>query len=137
MTQPICHVSAVIISVIIAVTVVVMIPKPDKPDYSQPKVHRPISLLETMSKLMEKVIAQCFQHDLVELELVRTTQFGGRRHSSCLDAGLTLLHDIQAAHGLGLKCSVLLFDVKCYVSSLLTTVQLRYNGSERSHGAAD
>jgi hypothetical protein len=33
---------------------VVAIPKPDKPDYSLPKAHRPISLLETMSKLLEK-----------------------------------------------------------------------------------
>lgn len=92
--------------------VVVVIPKPDKPDYTLLKAHSPISLLETMSKLLEKVIAQRFQHDLVELELVSTTQFGGRRHSSCLDAGLTLLHNIQAAHGLGLKCGILLFDVK-------------------------
>jgi hypothetical protein len=44
---------------------VVAIPKPDKPDYSLPKVHRPISLLETMSKLLEKVIAKRMQHDIV------------------------------------------------------------------------
>ena len=92
--------------------VVVVIPKPDKPDYTLPKAHRPISLLETMSKLLEKVIAQRFRHDIVEHELIPTTQFGGRRYSSCLDAGLSLLHDIQAAHGLGLKCGMLLFDVK-------------------------
>ena len=92
--------------------VVVVIPKPDKPDYTLPKAHRPISLLETMSKLLEKVIAQQFQHDIVEYELIPTTQFGGRRFSSCLDAGLSLFHDIQAAHGLNLKCGMLLFDVK-------------------------
>ena len=40
------------------------------------------------------------------------TSSGVRRHSSCLDAGLALPHDIQAAHGLGLKCGMLLFDVK-------------------------
>lgn len=55
--------------------VVVVIPKPDKPDYTQPKAHRPISLLETMSKLLEKIIAQRFQHDIVEHELIPTTQF--------------------------------------------------------------
>lgn len=33
---------------------VVVIPKPDKADYSVPKAHRPISLLKTMSKLLEK-----------------------------------------------------------------------------------
>jgi hypothetical protein len=92
--------------------VVVVIPKPDRPDYTQAKAHRPISLLETMSKLLEKVVAQRMQHDIVAEELIPTTQFGGRRHSSCLDAGLTLLHDVQAAHSAGLKCGIVLFDVK-------------------------
>jgi hypothetical protein len=92
--------------------VVVVIPKPDRPDYTQAKAHRPISLLETMSKLLEKVVAQRLQHDIVAEELIPTTQFGGRRHSSCLDAGLTLLHDVQAAHSAGLKCGIVLFDVK-------------------------
>jgi hypothetical protein len=92
--------------------VVMVIPKPDRPDYMQAKVHRPISLLETMSKLSEKVVVQHMQHDIVAEELIPTTQFGGRRHSLCLDAGLTLLHDVQAAHSAGLKCRIVLFNVK-------------------------
>jgi hypothetical protein len=60
----------------------------------QAKAHRPISLLETMSKLLEKVVAQHMQHDIVSEELIPTTQFGRQKHSSCLDVGLTLLHDI-------------------------------------------
>jgi hypothetical protein len=39
---------------------VVIIPKPNKPDYSLAKAHRPISLLETLSKLMEKAVAVMF-----------------------------------------------------------------------------
>ena len=70
-----------------------MIPKPDKPDYSRVKAHRPISLLENMSKLMEKAVAKRLQHDIVTHELIPTQQFGGRSHSSCLDAGFTLIHD--------------------------------------------
>src|ERR1700677_1606878 len=92
--------------------VVVVIPKPDKPDYSHAKAHRPISLLETMSKLLEKAVAKRFQHDIVKHELIPTNQFGGRAHSSCLDAGLTLLHDVQRAHSIGLKVGILLFDVR-------------------------
>ena len=91
---------------------VVVIPKPDKPDYSVAKAHRPISLLETLSKLLEKAIAKRFQHDIVKHELVPSSQFGGRMHSSCLDAALTLIHDVQAAHAAGLKTAMLLFDVK-------------------------
>ena len=37
---------------------VVVIPKPNKADYSVPKAHRPISLLETLSKLLEKAISK-------------------------------------------------------------------------------
>ena len=91
---------------------VVVIPKPNKSDYSSPKAHRPISLLETMSKLLEKAIAKRFQHDIVAHNLVPTIQFGGQAHSSCIDAGLTLLHDIQSAHAAGLKAGMVLFDVK-------------------------
>jgi hypothetical protein len=83
---------------------VVVIPKPDKPDYSLPKAHRPISLLETMSKLLEKAVVKRMQYYIVKYKLIQANQFGGRAHSSCLDAGLALLHDVQEAHR------------RCYVS---------------------
>jgi hypothetical protein len=69
---------------------VVAIPKPDKPDYSLPKAHRPILLLETMSKLLEKAVAKHMQYDIVKFELIHANQFGGHAHSSCLDAGLAV-----------------------------------------------
>jgi hypothetical protein len=97
---------------------VVVIPKPDKPDYSLPKAHRPISLLETMSKLLEKAVAKRMQYDIVKYELVQANQFGGRAHSSCLDAGLALLHDVQEAHRRGLKCGILLFDVRGFFNNV-------------------
>ena len=37
---------------------VVVIPKPDKLDYSVAKAHQPISLLKTMSKLLEKAVTK-------------------------------------------------------------------------------
>jgi hypothetical protein len=115
--------------------VVVVIPKPDQPDYTQAKAHRPISLLETMSKLLEKVVAQHMQHDIVTEELIPTAQFGGRRHSSCLDAGLTLLHDVQAAHSAGLKCGIMLFDVKGFFDHVnhahLVQVLRRWDSAQR------
>ena len=97
---------------------VVVIPKPGKDDYSVAKAPRPISLLETMSKLMEKAIAKRFQHDLVAHKLVASTQFRGRMHSSCLDAALTLVHDVQAAHAAGLKAGMVLFDVKGFFNNI-------------------
>jgi hypothetical protein len=97
---------------------VVVIPKPNKTDYSLAKAHRPISLLETMSKLMEKAVAKRFQYNIVKEGLIHTNQFGGRTHSSCLDAGLTLIHDVQAAHTAGLKAGILLFDVKGFFNNV-------------------
>ena len=98
--------------------VVTVIPKPDKPDYSRAKAHRPISLLENMSKLMEKAVAKRMQYDIITHELIPTNQFGGRAHSSCLDAGLTLLHDVQTAHAAGLKVGIVLFDVKGFFDNV-------------------
>ena len=98
--------------------VVTVIPKPDKPDYSRAKAHRPISLLENMSKLMEKAVAKRMQYEIVTHELIPTNQFGGHAHSSCLDTGLTLLHDVQTAHAAGLKVGVVLFDVKGFFDNV-------------------
>src|SRR6266702_2507512 len=98
--------------------VVAVIPKPDKPDYTLTKAHRPISLLENMSKLLEKAVAKRIQHDIVKFELVPTTQFGGCSHSSCTDAGLALIHDIQCAHRANLKCGILLFDVRGFFDNV-------------------
>jgi hypothetical protein len=95
-----------------------VIPKLDKPNYSLPKAHRPISLLETMSKLLEKAVAKHMQHNIVVHKLIHTNQFGGRAHSSCLDAGLTLLHDVQSAHRAGLKAGILLFDVRGFFDNV-------------------
>lgn len=64
-----------------------------------------------MSKLMEKAVAKQFQHDIIAHELIPTNQFGGQMHYLCLDAGMTLIHDIQTAHAAGLKAGILLFDI--------------------------
>ena len=98
---------------------VVVIPKPNKPGYSFAKVHQPISLLKTMSKLMEKVVANHMQHDIVMHELIPTNQFGGQMHSSCLDAGITLIHNVQTAHSAGLKVGILLFNVHGFFNNII------------------
>jgi Reverse transcriptase (RNA-dependent DNA polymerase) len=83
--------------------VVCVIPKPNHADYTLAKNYRPISLLECLGKLLEKVIARLIYKDMEKHPLVPTTQFRGRNASSTLDAGLTTLHDIQSAHQASLK----------------------------------
>ena len=98
--------------------VVCVIPKPNRADYTLAKNFRPISLLECLGKLLEKIVAKLIYRDMSNHGLVPTTQFGGRNASSTLDAGLTLLHDIQAAHQSGLKAGMLLFDIQGFFDNI-------------------
>jgi hypothetical protein len=71
-----------------------------------------------MTKLLEKAVAKRMQYDIVKYKLIQANQFGGRAHSSCLDAGLALIHDVQEAHRRGLKCGILLFDVRGFFDNV-------------------
>ena len=97
---------------------VVVIPKPGKDDYSQAKSYRPISLLETLSKLIEKVMLKRFLYDIDKYSLIPTTQFGTRAFSCTMDAGITLLHDVEHALRNGQKCAALLFDIKGFFDNV-------------------
>jgi ribonuclease HI len=98
--------------------VVCVIPKPNRADYTFAKNFRPISLLECLGKLLEKVVAKLLYRDMDKHQIVPTTQFGGRNVSSTLDAGLALLHDIQSAQQAGLQCGILLFDIQGFFDNI-------------------
>ena len=98
--------------------IVCVIPKPNRADYTLAKNFRPISLLECLGKLLEKVVAKIIYGDMAKYGLVPTTQFGGRNASSTLDAGLTLLHDIEAAHKSKMRTGLLLFDIQGYFDNI-------------------
>jgi hypothetical protein len=88
------------------------VPKPRKTDMSSPRSYRPIALLECLAKLLEKMVAARIQFDVGKFGLIPTNQFGGRAKSSVIDAGLTLVHDIQTAWKKNLVVSALAFDIK-------------------------
>ena len=98
--------------------VVCVIPKPGRADYTLAKNFRPISLLECLGKLLEKVVAKLIYRDMSNHDLVPTNQFGGRNASSTLDAGLALLHDIQSAHQTSLRSGMLLFDIQGFFDNI-------------------
>ena len=58
-------------------SVLVIIPKPNKLSYSTPKVFRPIVLLNTLGKLVEKMISNRFQFNMIKCNLVNPNQMGG------------------------------------------------------------
>jgi len=54
---------------------IIMINKPQKPDYTVPKAYHPIALLECTSKLLEKIIAKRINTDIEQHDLLPMTQF--------------------------------------------------------------
>lgn len=73
----------------------VVIPKPNKPDYSVSKVYRPIVLLNCLGKLMEKTLAQQMQFDAQAHDLVSQCQFGGLKAHSTTDAVNHLMYKVK------------------------------------------
>ncbi|RXW13928.1 hypothetical protein EST38_g11928 [Candolleomyces aberdarensis] len=96
----------------------VIIPKPNKPSYSTPKSFRPIVLLNTLGKLIEKMISNRFQHDMIKYDLVDANQMGGVRQRSTEDAGLFLTHLVRSGWAKGLQTSVVAFDVAQFFPSI-------------------
>jgi len=97
---------------------VVVIPKPAKPDYSLPKAYRPISLLECYGKLLEKIIAKRVLSDIHHYNILPPTQFGSRDYHCAVDAALCLVHNAQSTVWAGLVVSVVLFDISGFFDNI-------------------
>ena len=100
---------------------VVVINKPGKPDYSAPKAYRPISLLECMGKLLEKIVAKRFNRDIEEHSLLAMTQFGSRPQHNAVDAVSVLIHRVQATIATGHVGALLLFDISGFFDNINPT----------------
>ena len=86
--------------------------KPGKPDYRMAKAYRPISLLATLSKLMELVLARRLSYWAETYNLLLDTQFGARPRRSCDQALVLLTEKIQEAWRKQKVLSLVSFDVK-------------------------
>jgi Endonuclease/Exonuclease/phosphatase family./Reverse transcriptase (RNA-dependent DNA polymerase). len=112
-------------------SVSVIIPKPGKPAYDTPKAFRPIVLLNTLGKLIEKMIARRLQFDAVKYGVLHSNQLGGVSQRSTEDAGLFLTHLVRSGWAKGLKTSVVAFDIAQFFPSLnhvMLTSILRHSG---------
>ena len=96
----------------------VIIPKPNKPDYSIPKAYRPIALLNTLGKLLTKILANRLQHDVAQYGILHRDQFGGIQGHSTIDAGLILTDFISEHRERGWHTSVCAVDVAQFFPSL-------------------
>ena len=97
---------------------VVILPKPQRPDYSLPKVYRPISLLECCGKLLEKIIAKRIASDTNLFSLLPPNQFGSRDYHSAVDAAMCLVHQAEGALSAGQCAATVLFDIQGFFDNL-------------------
>ena len=98
--------------------IMVVIPKPNKPSYSVPKAYQPIQLLECLGKLLEKIVAKRLMFDCSHFDLIPAEQFGGVSGASCVDTGLSIVHDIKGAINRTLTASLLTIDVKGFFDNI-------------------
>jgi len=89
----------------------IVIPKPNKKSYSSPKSFRPIVLLNTMGKLIKKVIGERLQFYSVSNDFIHPSQLGGLNFKSMIDTGITLTHTIRTGWVKNLTTSTLAFDI--------------------------
>lgn len=73
--------------------------------------YRPISILPTPSKIMEKLVHHQFEVYLEKAKILPRTQFGFRKGRSTIQAVGAAQHDWLQAKQSGLKCGALLFDL--------------------------
>jgi hypothetical protein len=91
---------------------IIVIPKPEKPDYTIPKAYRPISLLQTISKGLERIVAQRFLEYLERTGQLALTQFGARPRRSTEQALTILVEKIYDAWRATKVLSLVTFDVQ-------------------------
>ena len=96
----------------------VIIPKPKKLDYTVLKAYRPIALLNTLGKLLTKVIANRLQFDAAAYTLLHEGQCGGVQKHATINAALTLSDFINSNREQGWHVSACAIDVAQFFPSL-------------------
>jgi len=93
-------------------SITVVLRKPAKGDYTQPKSYRPIALLNTLGKALEKIMATRISWAAEQFNLLPRRHMGGRKARGTEHALQILLETIHAAWLRGEVATVLLLDIK-------------------------
>jgi len=96
----------------------VIIPKPNKMSYDQPKSFHPIVLLNTLGKLIEKVIVERIQFTVASNDFIHLSQLGGLKFKFTTDASVALTHIVCSGWVKGKTTSTLVFDISQFFPSL-------------------
>ena len=112
---------------------IVVIPKLNKLVYDQPKSFYPIMLLNTLGKLIKKVVAERLQFLIVKNDFTHSSQLGGLKFKSTTDVDVTLTHIVQLGWVKNKTTSILAFDIAQFFLSInhhLLTLILEKAGLE-------
>lgn len=99
--------------------------KPNKPDYTDPAAYRPISLLPTISKGLERVIATRLSWLVETHALLPPNHFGARPRRSCEQALNLLCEKIYEAWEQNRILTLITFDVKGAYNGVSTPVLIK------------
>ena len=99
--------------------IVVMLCKPNKTDRTHPRSFRPIALLSTLGKGLERVIARRISWTAIHHKVLAAQQFGAVTLRSATDLTTCLLHDVETALNSKLTASLLTLDVQGAFDSVL------------------
>jgi hypothetical protein len=91
---------------------IIMLPKPGKRDYTQLNAWRPISLLSTLGKGLERLLAQQMAIRAIQADVLAPCHFGALPGRSAIDLVQVLVHRVEEAFQQGKDASLLLLDVK-------------------------
>ncbi|EAQ84334.1 hypothetical protein CHGG_08348 [Chaetomium globosum CBS 148.51] len=91
---------------------IIPLKKPGKSEYTLAKSWRPISLLSTLGKILEAVIAERLSHAVETCGLLPANHFGARKRRSTEQALLLLQEHIYKAWRARKVLSLISFDVK-------------------------
>ena len=100
------------------VSFMIIIPKPNKASYNQLKAFWLIVLLNTLEKLIEKVIAERLQFTVACNDFIHPSQLGGLKFKSTTDAGVALTHIVWSGWSKKKSSSTLAFDISQFFLSL-------------------
>ena len=96
----------------------VVIPKPNKSSYDSPKSFRPIVLLNTVGKLIKKVIGDRLQFHSVLNNFIHQSQLGRLKFKSMTDTDIALSYIIHLGWVKNLSTNTLVFDIAQFFPSL-------------------
>ena len=96
----------------------VIIPKPNKKSYNSLKAFRPIVLLNTVGKLIKKVVGEHLQFNMASNNFIHPSQLSSLKFKSTIDVGVALTHIIQTGWVKNLSISTLAFKIAQFFPSL-------------------